>query len=64
MPYINIKVTDTNVTKEQKRQLIEGATQLVVSILNKKPETTHVVIEEIPIENWGFNGKQSLGTKK
>ncbi|WP_298321200.1 4-oxalocrotonate tautomerase family protein [uncultured Aquimarina sp.] len=59
MPYINIKVTDTNVTKEQKRQLILGATQLVVNILNKKPETTHVVIEEIPIENWGFNGKQT-----
>lgn len=64
MPYINIKVTDTNVTKEQKRQLIEGATQLVVNILNKKPETTHVVIDEISIENWGFNGKQSMGTKK
>lgn len=64
MPYINIKVTDTNVTKEQKRQLIEGATQLVVSILHKKPETTHVVIDEIPIENWGFNGKQSLKIKK
>ncbi|AXT54137.1 4-oxalocrotonate tautomerase family protein [Aquimarina sp. BL5] len=59
MPYMNIKVTDTNVTKEQKRQLILGATQLVVTILNKKPETTHVVIEEIPIENWGFNGKQT-----
>ncbi|WP_233558651.1 4-oxalocrotonate tautomerase family protein [Aquimarina sp. BL5] len=56
---MNIKVTDTNVTKEQKRQLILGATQLVVTILNKKPETTHVVIEEIPIENWGFNGKQT-----
>tara|TARA_R110002049_G_scaffold14303_1_gene60607 strand:- start:952 stop:1146 length:195 start_codon:yes stop_codon:yes gene_type:complete len=64
MPYINIRVTNTNVTIEQKRLLIEGATQLVVSILNKKPETTHVVIDEIPIENWGFNGKQSLGIKK
>ncbi|MBA6316918.1 tautomerase family protein [Cellulophaga baltica] len=64
MPYINIRVTDTNVTKEQKRLLIEGATQLVVSVLNKKPESTHIVIAEIPIEIWGFNGKQSLGTKK
>lgn len=64
MPYINIRVTDTNVSKEQKRLLIEGATQLVVSVLNKNPETTHIVIDEIPIENWGFNGKQSLGTKK
>jgi len=64
MPYINIKVTDEQVTKEQKRQLIEGATQLVVDILNKNPKTTHVIIEEIPMENWGVDGKQYLGSKK
>ncbi|WP_034041229.1 tautomerase family protein [Wocania ichthyoenteri] len=64
MPYINIRVTDEQVTQEQKRQLIEGATQLVVEVLNKNPQTTHVVIDEIPIENWGVNGKQYLGTKK
>lgn len=64
MPYINIRVTDEQVTKEQKRQLIKGATQLVVDILNKNPKTTHVVIDEVPIENWGVNGKQYLGTKK
>ncbi len=64
MPYINIKVTDEQVTKEQKQQLIVGATQLLVDILDKNPKTTHVVIEEIPIENWGVDGKQYLGTKK
>ncbi len=64
MPYINIRVTDTNVTIEQKRLLIEGITLLVVNILNKNPKTTHVVIDEIPIENWGCNGKQSLITEK
>lgn len=64
MPYINIRVTDEQVTKEQKRKLIEGVTQLVVNILNKNPKTTHVVIDEVPIENWGVNGKQYLGTKK
>lgn len=63
MPYINIRVTDEQVTHEQKRQLIEGATQLVVDVLNKNPQTTHVVIDEVPIENWGVNGKQYLGTK-
>ena len=57
MPYINIKVTDEGVTKEQKRQLVEGATQLVVSILDKNPETTHVVIDEVPVDNWGVKGK-------
>ena len=63
MPYINIRVTDENVTKEQKRALIEGTTQLMVDILQKNPKTTHVVIDEIPIENWGVNGTQYLGTK-
>ena len=64
MPYINIRVTDEQVTQEQKRQLIEGATQLVVDILDKNPQTTHVVIDEVQIANWGVNGKQYLGTKK
>mgnify|MGYP000285562372 FL=1 len=58
MPYINIKVTDEQVTKEQKQQLIAGATQLVVDILNKNPETTHVVIDEVPVDNWGVSAKQ------
>lgn len=58
MPYINIKITDEQVTTHQKRQLIEGATQLLVDILDKNPATTHVVIEDIPIDNWGVNGQQ------
>lgn len=64
MPYINIRVTDEQVTQEQKRQLIEGATQLVVNILDKNPQTTHVVIDEVALGNWGVNGEQYLGTKK
>lgn len=64
MPYINIKVTDENVTKDQKRKLIEGATQLVVDILNKNPETTHVVIDEVPVDNWGVNAKMYSDNKK
>ncbi|CAL2084064.1 4-oxalocrotonate tautomerase family protein [Tenacibaculum sp. 190524A05c] len=64
MPYINIKVTDEQVTKEQKHQLIVGATQLVVDVLNKNPKTTHVVIDEIPIENWGVNATQYSNSNK
>ena len=64
MPYVNIRITDEQVTKDEKRQLIEGVTQLLAEVLNKKPKTTYVVIDEIPIENWGANGKQYLGTKK
>ena len=36
MPYVNIKITkEGNVTPEQKKQLIEGATQLLVDVLHK-----------------------------
>ncbi|MDW3192672.1 MAG: 4-oxalocrotonate tautomerase family protein [Cytophagales bacterium] len=57
MPYINIKVTDEQVTRAQKQQLIAGATQLVVDVLGKVPETTHVVIDEVNVDNWGVKGK-------
>lgn len=57
MPYINIKVTDEQVTREQKQQLIAGATRLVVDILDKNPETTHVVIDEVNVDNWGVKGQ-------
>lgn len=57
MPYINIKVTDEQVTRTQKQQLIAGATQLVVDILGKEPETTHVVIDEVNVDNWGVKGE-------
>lgn len=59
MPYINIKITDEQVTTEQKRQLIEGATQLMIDVLNKNPQTTFVVIDEINTDNWGI-GYQSV----
>lgn len=58
MPYINIKVTDEGVTREQKQALIKGATQLVVDVLNKNPQTTFVVIEEVNTDNWGIGFDQ------
>ncbi|PHR31227.1 MAG: tautomerase [Fluviicola sp.] len=64
MPYINIRVTDEQLTKEQKQKLIAGATQLVVDILDKNPETTHVIIDEVPIDNWGVKGVQYSTLKK
>ena len=57
MPYVNIKITNENVTKEQKARLIEGATQLLVDVLNKNPATTVVVIDEINTDNWGIGGE-------
>jgi len=57
MPYINIKVTDEQVTKAQKEALIKGATQLLVDVLGKNPATTVVVIDEVNTDNWGIGGE-------
>ena len=56
MPIVNIQVTREGVTREQKAQLIEGATALLVRVLDKNPATTFVVIEEVELDNWGVSG--------
>lgn len=56
MPYVNIKITDENVTVDEKKQLIEGVTSLLQNVLNKNPETTVVVIDEVSTDNWGIGG--------
>jgi 4-oxalocrotonate tautomerase len=58
MPYVNIKITDEGVTQAQKRQLIQGVTQLLVDVLGKNPQTTHVVIDEVDTDNWGIGFDQ------
>ena len=57
MPYILIQVTREGVTAEQKRRLIQGATDLVVQTLDKDPATTFVVIDEVDTDNWGVAGR-------
>jgi 4-oxalocrotonate tautomerase len=57
MPYILIQVTDEGVTKEQKEAMITGATDLMVNVLNKDPEATFVVIDEVNTDNWGWGGE-------
>ena len=53
MPYVNIKVTKEDVTAEQKQRLIVGTTKLLKEVLNKDPQKTYVVIDEVDIDNWG-----------
>lgn len=57
MPYVNIKITTEDVTPEKKAELIKGATDLLQKVLNKNPETTVVVIDEVETDNWGIGGE-------
>ncbi|MBK9797229.1 MAG: DNA-3-methyladenine glycosylase [Holophagaceae bacterium] len=51
MPYVNIRITREGATAEQKAQLIQGVTQLLVDVLHKNPQTTVVVIDEVDTDN-------------
>jgi 4-oxalocrotonate tautomerase len=55
MPYVNVQITE-GATREQKAQLVREITDSLVRVLGKKPDHTHVVIQEIALENWGFAG--------
>ena len=57
MPFVNIKITPDGATTEKKAQLIAGVTKLLRDVLNKNPETTVVVIEEVDADNWGIGGE-------
>ncbi len=56
MPYVNIKITREGATPEQKAALIKGVTDLLVTVLDKNPATTFVVIDEVAFEDWGVGG--------
>lgn len=64
MPYVNIKITNENVTTEKKEQLIQGVTQLLVDVLGKNPQTTVVVIDEVDTDNWGIGGESVTKRRK
>ena len=57
MPYVKIQITREGATRDQKAQLIRGATELLVHVLDKDPATTFVVIEEVETDHWGIAGE-------
>jgi 4-oxalocrotonate tautomerase len=57
MPYVNIKITKEGASAKQKAELIAGVTSLLQRVLNKNPQTTVVVIDEVDTDNWGIGGE-------
>lgn len=56
MPFINLRITKDSVTREQKAQVIAEMTETLQRVMAKKPELTHIVIEEVDTDNWGYAG--------
>lgn len=56
MPFINVRITRDGVTREQKSQVIAEITRTMETVLGKDPHLTHIVIEEVDTDNWGYAG--------
>ncbi|MCA9262183.1 MAG: 4-oxalocrotonate tautomerase family protein [Planctomycetales bacterium] len=63
MPYVNIQIIK-GATHEQKAALVAKVTEALGEVLGKKPEFTHVVIQEIDEGDWGFAGKLTSDWRK
>ncbi len=63
MPYINLKITGKP-TSAQKAEIVREFTDTLVRVLGKNPEHTHIVIDEVEDENWGFGGELTTEYRK
>lgn len=57
MPFVNVKITRDGVSREQKAEIIRQITQTLSDVLGKNPEYTHIVIDEVETDNWGYAGQ-------
>lgn len=64
MPYVNVRITKDGVTAAQKAQIVMEITQTLQRVLGKRPEHTHIIIDEIEPENWGFAGMLTTEFRK
>ncbi len=56
MPYVNVRITRDGVTAAQKAEIVADITATLQRVLGKRPEHTHIVIDEVDPENWGYAG--------
>jgi 4-oxalocrotonate tautomerase len=58
MPYINVKLIEDVFTPDQKREMIEGITDVMVSIEGEAMrDVTFVVVDETKSGDWGIGGR-------
>lgn len=53
MPYVNLQIT-TGATCTQKAEVVQRFTTVLVDVLGKRPEHTHIVIQEVPTRTGAF----------
>jgi len=63
MPFVNISITREGNTPEQKAQVIREVTETLERVLHKPPELTHIVIQEVDTDNWGYGGRTTTSIR-
>jgi 4-oxalocrotonate tautomerase len=56
MPVVTVRTVE-GISADKKEELMDRITVAMKEVLGKNPEATHVIIEEVPAENWGIRGK-------
>lgn len=55
MPVVTVQLWPGR-TKEQKRKLVKAITQAMVDHAGAKPTNLHVILQEVPKEDWALAG--------
>ena len=55
MPVVTVQLWEGR-TVEQKRALVEAITKAMVEHADAKPDGLHVILQDVPRENWGRAG--------
>ena len=55
--YVEIKVTDGTNTPEEKAEMISETIKMLKDVVGTIQEACYVVIDDIPANSWGYNGK-------
>ena len=62
MPVVTVQLWEGR-TLEQKRALVEAITAAMVEHAGARPDALHVILQEIPRENWGRAGVLGVDRK-
>jgi 4-oxalocrotonate tautomerase len=58
MRLVQVKVVEGALSADQKRQIVEGVTEVLVAVEGESLRgTTWVIVDEVAIGNWGVDGR-------
>lgn len=63
MPIVQIQLLEGR-SAEVKREIIYEMTETLSKVLGAPKESIRIIIQEIPMEHWGVNGKTILEHRK